>query len=132
LSDYLCEQSKTPFKYGVFDCGLFTAGAIEAMTECDVAASLRNRYRSRTEAFEAIREMCGTPKMQDAATYLASLFGLPQIPPPMAQRGDPIQLRRGSRASLGIVSMHGTDILTTYSGGILRIPLSHAVRAWRV
>ena len=132
LSSYLVGCAHTPFQYGSLDCGLFVAGAIEAMTGVDVAVDLRGRYRNRTEAFAVIKALCGHATMSAVADYLASVYGLPEIPVVYAQRGDAVQLRRGRAASLGIVAMHGTEILTPYADGILRLPLSHATRAWRV
>jgi len=50
----------------------------------------------------------------------------------MAQRGDAVQLARGSKAKLGLVAMHGFEVLLPYRDGILRVPMSEAVRAWHV
>jgi hypothetical protein len=131
LSDYLVAVARTPFQYGRLDCGLFVAGALEAMTGVDVAAELRG-YTNRTEAFARIERMCGRPSMEAIADYLAAAFEVHEVPVLYAQRGDVIQLRRGRRASLGIVAMHGTDLLTPYRAGILRAPLALAVRAWHI
>ena len=132
LSAYLLGVYATPFRYGALDCGLFVAGAIEAMTGVDVAADLRGRYRNRTEAFAAIKALCGVATMPAAADCLADAYGIPEVPVLCAQRGDAVQLRRGRAASLGIVAMHGTEILSPFAQGILRLPLSHATRAWRI
>src|ERR1035437_902140 len=59
LSDYLLRAAVMPFSYGRQDCGLFVAGAIEAMTGLDVIPLLRGRYSGRREAFAAIRALCG-------------------------------------------------------------------------
>lgn len=132
LSAYLVGCAHTPFQYGSLDCGLFVAGAIRAMTGVDVAVDLRGRYRNRREAFAAIRALCGHPTMQAAADYLADVYGIPEVPVLCAQRGDAVQLRRGRASSVGIVAMHGTEILTPYAAGILYLPLSHATRAWHI
>ena len=128
LSVYLLQCYGRPFKYGVMDCGLFVAGAIEAMTGVDVASELRG-YQNRTQAFEAIRRVCGCKNMLVICDHIAAEFGCPAIPVTMAQRGDALQLRSGS---LGIVAMHGTELLTPYKDGLLRLPLKQAVRAWRI
>jgi len=132
LSDYLTSCAQQRFRYGVLDCGLFVAGAIAAMTEVDVAAELRGKYSSRREAFTAIQRLCGWPTMPAVADYLAERFVIAETPVVFAQRGDPVQLRRGRAASLGLVAMHGTEILPPYADGLLRLPLSHATRAWHV
>lgn len=128
LSAYIVAAAHRPFQYGVQDCGLFVAGAIEAMTGVDVAAELRG-YRNRTQAYDAIRRVCGRRRMDAVADHLARQFGIEEIPPAFAQRGDAVQRQAGS---LGIVAMHGTELLTPYKDGLLRLPMSRALRAWRI
>jgi hypothetical protein len=132
LSEYLTSCAQQRFRYGVLDCGLFVAGAIAAMTDVDVAAELRGKYSSRREAFASIQRLCGRPTMPAVADYLAARFEIAETPVAFAQRGDPVQLRRGRAASLGLVAMHGTEILTPFADGLLRLPISHATRAWHI
>jgi len=132
LSTYLVSAALAPFRYGAFDCGLFVAGAIEAMTGVDVVPALRGSYSDRRSAFAAVRSICGSSTMEELADYLTARHGMPEVAPVMARRGDPVQLRSGRRSSLGIVAMHGTDILTPYRGGLLLLPRAHATRAWHV
>jgi hypothetical protein len=131
LSDYLLRAERIRFRYGSQDCGLFVAGAIRAMTGVDVASTLRG-YTNRAEAFKRIGTLCGTPTMEAVARHLAALYGVPEVPVLCAQRGDVVLLRSGRRSSLGIVAMHGTEVLTPYRAGLLRLPLSHARRAWHI
>lgn len=131
LSEYLLRAARTPFRYGVQDCGLFVAGAIEAMTGIDVVADLRG-YSNRREAFARIEALCGSPTMEAAAIFLAARSGIEEVPVLRAQRGDAMMLRGGRRSSLGVVAMHGTEILTPYRDGLLRLPLSHARRVWHI
>ncbi len=134
LSDYLVAVARRPFKYGDLDCGLFVAGAIAAMTGVDVARDLRG-YSSRREAFARIRGMCGRPTMAAAADHLAAQFGIREVPVAMAQRGDAVLLSRARDprcTKLGLVAMHGFEVLIPYRDGILRVPRSLAVRAWHI
>lgn len=131
LTDYLLNAERVPFRYGHQDCGLFVAGAIRAMTGIDVASTLRG-YTNRTEAFRRIAALCGQTTMEAVAGYIAAAHGIPEAPILLAQRGDAVMLRSGRRSSLGIVAMHGTEILTPYRSGLLRLPLSHAHRAWHI
>jgi hypothetical protein len=123
LSDYLTHCYITPFQYGELDCGLFIAGAIEAMTGVDVAESLRDKYTNRREAFAAIKAMCGIATMEAIAVHLAAQYEAKEIPVPFAQRGDAVVLKKGRASTLGIIAMHGTEVLTPYKDGILRVPL---------
>lgn len=132
LSNYLVSCANTPFKYGKLDCGLFQAGAIEAETGVDVAEGLRGKYTNRKQAFEAIKAMCGTPTAEGIAAYLAEKYQVSEVPIPFAQAGDAVVLKRASRSSLGIVAMHGTELLTPYKDGILRLPLDLATKAYHI
>jgi hypothetical protein len=132
LSEYLVAAAGAPFHYGVFDCGLFVAGALEAMTGVDVVPGIRGTYKNRTAAFAQVRLICGASTMEGLAHYLTARHGMPEVAPLMAQRGDAVLLRAGRRSSLGLVAMHGTEILAPYRGGLLRLPLAHATRAWHV
>jgi hypothetical protein len=132
LSEYIVANATRPFKYGMLDCGLFLAGAIEAITGVDVAEGLRGRYRTRKKAFEAIKDMCGIATTEAIAAHLAEKYGAKEVPILYAQAGDAVVLRHGRRSSLGIVAMHGTEILTPYKDGILRLPLEHATKSYRI
>jgi hypothetical protein len=104
------------------------------MTGVDVALPLRDKYSNRLEAFAAIEALCGSPTMEAVAEYLAREHGIPEVPILSAQRGDAVVLKRGRRSTLGIVAMHGTEILTPYKDGILRVPLTQAqvTHAYRI
>jgi len=102
------------------------------MTGIDVAASLRGKYTTRTEAFAEIKALCGFPTMEAVAQHLAEEHGFFEVPVLCAQRGDAVVLKSGRRSTLGIVAMHGTEVLTPYRHGLLRVPLSLATHAYRI
>ena len=93
---------------------------------------LRGKYTNRTEAFAAIKALCGSPTMEAVAEYLARDHGIPEVPVLSAQRGDAVVLKKGRASTLGIIAMHGTEILTPFKDGILRVTLSLATRAYRI
>jgi hypothetical protein len=132
LSVYLVDIARRRFEYGRLDCGLFVADAIQVMTGSDVAAQFRGCYKTRIEAFELIRRVSGRPTMEACAMHLAREYAVYEVSVLRAERGDPVMLRTGRRSSLGIVAMHGTEILTPCKHGILRLPLSLATRAWHI
>jgi hypothetical protein len=131
LDGYLQACARQPFQYGELDCGLFVAGAIRAMTGVDVAEELRG-YSNRKEAFGRISAACGSKSMAAIADHLAAKFAIREVTVWNAQRGDPVQLKRGRASTLGLIAMHGFEVLTPYKDGLLRIPKSLAVRAWHV
>jgi hypothetical protein len=132
LNQYLLDNAKSDFSYGQFDCGIFAAGAIEALSGIDVAVDLRNKYSSRREAFRAIKELCGTATVEGIADYLAKKYDIPECPVLMAQRGDPVLIGSGVTSRLAIISMSGSEILATTNSGLMRYRLDQASRAWHI
>lgn len=132
LTAYLAATSERKFRYGQQDCGLFVAGAIEAMCGVDVAMALRGRYGSRREAFAAIAAYCGRSTIEAVAEHIATECGAREVPVLMAQRGDALLIRRAVRSSLGILSMMGNTVISPGRHGLLYLPLSCATRAWRI
>jgi hypothetical protein len=132
LSDYLIATASERFKYGILDCGLFIAGAIESMTGVDVAAPLRGKYRNRVDAFAAIKAFCGRATMEAVAAHIAQQHDIAEVPVLCAQRGDAVVVNRGRRSTLGIVAMHGTHIVAPSKDGLIYLPLSRATHAYRI
>ena len=82
LHAYLEEVREVPFKYGTHDCGIFTSGAIQAMTGDDPASVFRGRYKTHIGALRAMRKSGFT----DQHAIAASLFK--EIRPAFASTGD--------------------------------------------
>ena len=121
-----------PFEYGKWDCCLFVTDAITEMTGIDLATSYRGEYSTRKGALRAIREQLGTASIQAVAADSAAKHHMPEIPVPHAHRGDMVLIARGRDYSLGLVALNGRDVVVASKGGLWRLPLSLAVRAWRV
>ncbi len=68
LVAYLARTRGQPFVWGQLDCGLFSAGAIEAMTGVDPAAALRGRYATAAGARRAFRKLGFEDHVAFAAT----------------------------------------------------------------
>ena len=54
LVTYLQENLDTPFKWGTFDCCLFAANAVHAMTGKDFAEPFRGKYTTEKGAAKAL------------------------------------------------------------------------------
>ena len=131
LSAYLDLTATARFRYGRVDCGLFVAGAIAAMTGIDVAPELRG-YTDRRSALSAVKALCGESSIEAVAAWVAERAGLREGPVFSAQRGDPVLIKAGRTAWLGIVALHGTEVLSPGRCGTLRLRMSQAVRAWHI
>ena len=82
LHDYLAALSGAVFDWGTLDCALFAAGAVEAMTGSDPAASYRGHYSTAGGATRAL-------KRYGAGTLEATIdAGFAPRPIGFARRGD--------------------------------------------
>lgn len=124
LSWFFTQNRNRPFEYGTWDCCLFAADAIKAMTGTDIAAEFRGRYANRTEAYALIGSV------GSVAPKVAKQYGMPQVPISYARRGDMALIERARDYSLGIISLNGKEIAILRARGIVTIPLSLGFIAW--
>ena len=82
LVNYIAIKRHEPFDYGVNDCCLFAAGAVEAITGEDHMSEFRGKYDSLKTSLIAIRDI-------GAGTLEATMDGkFPEVGIGNAQRGD--------------------------------------------
>lgn len=133
LHQFLAYHSHTPFAWGQFDCCLFAADAIQAMTGVDIASEFRGRYDSKLSAFSLIHSVTGGSTVADAAAYCAKQYGLDEWAYPlMAQRGDLVVFHNGGNLIAGIVSLSGTQVISVAESGLVTEPITAIERAWRI
>lgn len=82
LVNYIIIKRDEPFEYGVNDCCLFAAGAVEAITGEDPMSEFRGKYDSLKTSLKAIKDI-------GAGTLEATLDSkFPEVSIGYAQRGD--------------------------------------------
>lgn len=123
LTAYLTASMRRKFAYGVHDCALFAAGAVEAMTGVDHAAEWRG-YRSRSEGMRALR----ADGYADHLALVADRFT--EVPVAFAQPGDLAEVVGDDGRALGVVQ--GEAIYVLRPDGMGLVPLTSGVRAFRV
>jgi hypothetical protein len=126
-------HASTPFQWGRFDCCLFAADAIQAITKVDIASEFRNRYHDQASAFALIKQITGGTTVADAAAYCATKHGMSEWTYPMfAQRGDLVVFENGSNLIAGVVNLSGTQVVSVSESGLVTAPVTAIRRAWRV
>lgn len=123
LTDYLRAIHQHPFEYGRFDCALFVAGAVKAMTGVDPMRGMRG-YRSRSAGMRAAR----AKGHADHIDMTATLF--PEVLPSLAGPGDIAVIDGTTGPALGIVQ--GAHIYVAGDAGLGLVPFTAARRAFRV
>lgn len=112
------------FRPGRWDCALFTAGAIHAMTGVDHARGWRSKYGSLARG----REMLQAMGYADHVELIAHLHE--EIPVAFARVGDVAVVIENGEPALGIVQ--GERVWVLRPSGLGTVDLTDAVRAFRV
>ena len=131
LGAFLAAKAGRRFEWGCWDCCLFVADAIEAMTGVDIAASFRGEYRTYRDALKLMRRRCGDWPLEITVEKVAEEYGMAEIAVARAQRGDMVLASNGRRLVMGIVALNGRELIVL-SHRLMRAPMSAARRAWRV
>ena len=134
LHAFIESRVGAPFAWGMNDCCLFSADAIQSMTVVDVAAEFRGKYTDEASAMAIIKTVTGGATVEDAANHAATKYGLQALPSVLfAQRGDLLLYSDPQTGlSLGIVYHNGKDGLFVGAKGLHRLPIKKCAKAWRV
>jgi hypothetical protein len=131
--NFILENAHKPFEWGINDCCLFPANAIQAISGVDLADDFRGKYSDETSAFALIKSLTGGSTVADAAAYCAHKHELAGYQHPlMAKRGDLVVIKNGDALICGLVHLNGRHVITVSTNGLVRLPISNVVRAWRI
>ncbi len=126
LAAYLAEQRPHRFAWGAQDCARFAAGAVLAITGCQV---LFVQWSDKAEAARLLRHLGG---LQAAVSQV-----LPQLAAPaLAQRGDVVLAQhrvadgRARRQFLAVAD--GPRCWVPSVTGLHSVPMAFAAQAWGV
>ena len=123
LGGYLAGEARRPFEYGISDCALFAAGALNAMTGSDPSADYRGRYTSLRGGLRILRKDGFRDHVERAAALLA------EVPPQRARVGDIAVVDTVDGPSLGVVQ--GEWIAVRTLSGLGFVPVDQATCVFR-
>lgn len=127
LDALIAARARTAFAWGTHDCCMFAADAVLVQTGSDPAAGLRGGYETAEQAFALVEAHGGLESLVCAALGAA-------IDPVLAVVGDVVLLPSDGDASsvpaLGVCI--GGHARAAAPRGLVSVPMSSAVRAWRV
>lgn len=124
LTVWLRDSRKKPFEQGTWDCGVFAAGAIEAMTGVDVIAEVRGKYSTTKGAMKLLKRL----GYKDHVALFASVC--PKIPLLSSRAGDLVAFKTAEGLALGIVQGAGAYHAGPHGLAIISTQVAHA--AYRV
>lgn len=120
LSEYVDRMAGRRFQWGVNDCLIMVAGAVELLTGVDYAEQFRGRYSSLAEG----KKLIGTSLLRFVGARLEA------IDPVRAVDGDVGALKQSREWGFGVFIGPHLYVMTETGIGIL--PRSDAVKAFRV
>lgn len=123
----------TPFAWGTHDCVLWACHVAEALTGVDPASGFRGSYSDVRGALLVLHAIGGGGDFRQAIESVCAAHGFPPIPPPVAQRGDAVLCPSGVYSwphALGVCD--GQHAVITGPHGLVRVPMSAAIAAWRI
>lgn len=122
LEAFARERADAPFAWGVNDCALFAADAVQAMTGVHLCPGLRG-YRGVRDGVRALAAVGGVRGLAGAA------LGEP-IQVAFARPGDVVVVQAGKREALAVCN--GQTAIAPGQHGAVAFPMKHALAAWRV
>ena len=126
LADYLAEAARWSFKQGLYDCGHFAAGAVEAMTGVDHLAPYKGRYESVRGYLRLLKD----DGYDSVGAFCTAALGEP-ISVLLAQRGDVVMTEQDGLEALGVCNGQNAVFLSRM-GGLVELPMADCSQAWRV
>lgn len=133
LSRFIEERRNRPFSWGEHDCCLFCADAAVLVCGTDPAAPYRGKYNDEQSAWQALQDY-GDGTIAGAWSSCFSEIEVIQV-----QRGDVCLFDVNPAAELpqarhACALSFGSKLwfVTPGDGGLRTLPLSYAVKAWRV
>lgn len=122
----ISQSRRKPFELGVFDCGIFVADVLLALTGFDHAAQFRGRYTTIQEAKRTLRSY----GFKNHVDVIAALF--PEIHPSEATVGDIVAAPSDDVFKVGLGVVNGETCFVLTPNGLGTIHLLEATRAFRV
>lgn len=123
LAALFAAREAQPFEWGRFDCCLFAADAVLAVTGHDPAADLRGTYATAAEASRVLASFGGV-----AGVAIARAGRV--VPVALAQPGD-VGLSHHDAERPALAVWGGSAWHAAGAVGVVVVPAGAVVRAWR-
>ena len=128
LNQWQSDSQDIKFEWGKHDCCLATCSGIEKITGVDPAKEFRGTYATEDGAREIIKANGGSVDSLSSGVFKA--FGMFEIMPLVAGRGDPVLFEFDGRQTLGLC--YGIKSLVVSEKGGLLIDTDKGIKAWRL
>lgn len=118
---------RTPFEWGVHDCGVGLVGSLtKAIVGEDKASKFKGRYKTASGAYRVVKSE-GFENLGDLAASI-----LTEIHPSEVQIGDIAAIPDGGALKYALGVVNGDRVLVLREEGLGTVDLSETKRAFRV
>jgi len=125
LNAFLAGLGGQGFVYGQFDCALFVAGAVAAMTGEDHAQIFRGKYDNAKSGLKLLAGHGHTSPIDFVAMHFEETV------PALAMPGDIVVVVEAGERALGILQGEWVYVVAQM-GGVALAPRSRVLRAFKV
>jgi hypothetical protein len=128
LAECIKDAYDKTFEWGTFDCCMFSADTVFALTGVDLAADYRGSYSTEDGAYAIAGANLG-----DFVAARAEANSMPALANPrMGQRGDLMVVTNQGREAVGIVGLDGRFALCAAPTGLASVPMKDWLKGWKV
>lgn len=118
------ENYNKKFEWGTHDCFLWSANLVLAITGTDIAENLRGTYSTAKDAKHILKEFGGL------AGLVTEYTGKEPVSPLLAAVGDLVLTDYTGQHTMAVCN--GETLLATGVDGLVSLPMSAALKAWRI
>lgn len=123
LATYITQNQERPFEWGDFDCCLFAADCVQAMTGEDPAADFRGRYKTKLGAAKALKRIGAG----DLESTLDKILGEPIKE--HAQKGDICLVETEEGPAAGVIY---SRVIWVPGPAALQALKQQPIKVWRI
>lgn len=126
LDGYIVENKDKEYKYGRFDCVMFSVELVKKIVGVDLLEGID--YEDMKTGLELLKKNEGLFKLTNKQV---EKVGLGEILPALAQRGDMVGcMTKAHGETLGVCV--GSKFVSTGENGLVFLPMKEVVKAWRI
>lgn len=132
FSDVIDAAKDKSFDWSGYNCCVFSSDLFEAVTGVDPIAGVRGKATTKKQALAVLKKFGGGGVIK-ALEQVAETYGLDEVPPLYAKRGDPVIVHWDGQDLAGVIALNGRDVLVLRPDkGFGLLPVKSATRAWSI
>lgn len=130
LANYIESVKAKPLRYGTFDCAIFAAKCIEAITGTNPISDLLGKYKSKKESLALIKSLCPSGEYSELIKIRCANSKYKEVTRAYAAHGDLVEYMTPEGVGLGICL--GSDFIAVGPKHLLFYSMQLALKIYKV